>query len=481
MDGPISASIGRVIPDRQRQTGAHAIANACLELARLAFAGTVILAPFRMRDLLVARPMLPVYHDYTDLLLFASDLFLLATLTFWVLGRLLQPRRFSAGPRFLSLPLFGIVVVSALSTLSSVDPVISGYRVVRLMLVTVFYAYVVNEVTLAQLGLPVAAQIALQSVVGIAQALQQHSLGLGGLQELVLDPAWSGVSVIVTDGVRSLRAYGLTDHPNILGGCLAFGLLLLGTWYVRPAALRAWWQPLVTAVFLMGALGLALTFSRSAWLAFASGLGLALVLLAITRQREPLAHWFSLGAAAALLLVPFLWHSLPYLGVRLNANDAFAQVALEERSLSERDYLLKGNLQLWSEHALFGVGIGASPQAEWLRFPDPNEFGADYQPVHIVLLEVATEIGIFGGLVWLIVMLTPWLALFWNRKRLTWSPALIGLSGVLLAVTVVGLFDYYTWLLAPGQLWQWLIWGAWSGLYAESFNTVRPATGALDG
>lgn len=462
-------------PALRERSAAQALARVLLGLARVTFAGTVVLIPFRMRNLLVARPMPPVYHDYTDLLLFASDLFLLATLAFWLPGRLLEPRRFHAGPRFIALPLLGIIAVSALSTLSSVDPVISGYHVVRLLLLTAFYAYVVNEVTLAQLAVPVAAQILIQSVVGIAQVLQQHSLGLPNVQELALDPAWSGVSVIVAGGVRYMRAYGLTDHPNILGGSLAFGLLVLATWYT---GVPARWQSLVTAVLMVGALGLLLTFSRSAWLALGCGAVLSLALFWMTRQREPLARWLGAGGAAVILLVPFVWHSLPFLGVRLNANDAFAQVALEERSLSERDYLLQGTLALWSEHPLFGVGVGASPQAERLAFPDPNEFGADYQPVHIVLLEVATETGTVGGVLWLTVMVAPWLALFRNRRRLTWSPALIGSSGALLAVTTAGLFDYYPWLLAPGQLWQWLILGAWGGLYAKSLNTVHPAIGA---
>ena len=47
------------------------------------------------------------------------------------------------------------------------------------------------------------------------------------LGELVLDPRQNGVSVVATSGTeRLLRAYGLTDHPNILGGLLVFGLLL---------------------------------------------------------------------------------------------------------------------------------------------------------------------------------------------------------------------------------------------------------------
>ncbi len=57
-----------------------------------------------------------------------------------------------------------------------------------------------------------------------------------------------------------------------------------------------------------------------------------------------------------------------------------------------------------------------------------------------------------------------------KRRQLNFSPALIGISGVLLAVTVVGFFDYYTWLLAPGRLWQWLVWGVWAMTYSRSFG-----------
>jgi hypothetical protein len=38
----------------------------------------------------------------------------------------------------------------------------------------------------------------------------------------------------------------------------------------------------------------------------------------------------------------------------------------------------------------------------------------------------------------------------------------------LAAVTVVSLLDYYSWLLAPGRLWQWLIWGLWAVVYQSS-------------
>jgi hypothetical protein len=39
---------------------------------------------------------------------------------------------------------------------------------------------------------------------------------------------------------------------------------------------------------------------------------------------------------------------------------------------------------------------------------------------------------------------------------------------MLLAVTVVGFFDYYTWLTTPGRIWQWLAWGMFAAAMQAS-------------
>jgi O-antigen ligase len=297
--------------------------------------------------------------------------------------------------------------------------------------------------------------------------MREHSVGLPMLQELNLDPAWSGVSIVWAEGVRSLRAYGLTDHPNILGGCLAFGLLLLAAWFAES---ETRWHAAAAGLFALGAVGLLLTFSRAAWLAFAAGISFGAILFWRTKQRDAITRWLNLAGASAIILLPFVFQYGAYLGVRLDRGDAFNQVAIETRSLVERDQLAQAASQIFSEHALLGVGIGALPRAEQVRYPDFSAFNAYYQPAHFVLLDVAAETGIFGALFYLVAMLAPWLALWWNRKRLVFSPALVGMSGVLLAVTLVGFFDYYTWLLAPGRLWQWLTWGTWGALYSQSFG-----------
>jgi O-antigen ligase len=109
---------------------------------------------------------------------------------------------------------------------------------------------------------------------------------------------------------------------------------------------------------------------------------------------------------------------------------------------------------------LLGVGAGTLPKAIKNGWPD---FAYDYQPAHFALLTVAAETGIVGGMMYGALMVVPFVLLWWRRRELT--PELIGVSGALLAVTVIGLFDYYTWSLAPGRIWFWLVLGLWAGAY----------------
>ncbi len=428
--------------------------------AYFTFAATIVLAPFRFRFVLVSRPVPLVYGDFTDFLVFASDIFLIATLALWFFSLMVSPRQLEVGPSFLSIPILGILVTSLFSSLSSVDSALSLYHLIRLLLLAGLYLYVINEIkSLSQVAFPVALQILIQSIVGVAQYLGQRSLGLISLGELDLDPAWSGVSVVWAEGVRSLRAYGLSDHPNILGGSLAFGLLLLVGWYINA---KTKWYPLVSSVFALGAVALFLTFSRTAWLALLVGMGLFAEGLRRTRDQALLYKWLGLMAAGLIIVLPFVWQNAGFLGVRLNVGDSFTQITLEQRSIIERRELNAAANEIFVANALSGVGLGAFPIALSDEKPDVPY---DYQPPHFALLEVAAETGIFGALFYFLAMVAPWLAVWLNRDRLELTPTFLGTSAVLAAITIVGFFDYYTWLLAPGRIWQWLIWGLWASEY----------------
>ena len=115
--------------------------------------------------------------------------------------------------------------------------------------------------SLEVLFLASALQLFIQAGVAIGQSFRQSSLGLQSIGELLLDPSWKGISIVSTGTARFLRAYGLTDHPNILGGCLAFSLILLFGWYLAARVGKT----ILAALVLSGLLGLLFTYSRSAW------------------------------------------------------------------------------------------------------------------------------------------------------------------------------------------------------------------------
>ena len=398
-----------------------------------------------------------------DGLLFLSDIFLLLALAAWAGSLAFRPRRLLSGPLFLTVPLTGLVLLGFTSSFFSLDPLLSLYSALRLAFLLALYFFLVNEVSsFTWIVWSVAGQALLQAVVGIAQAARQHSLGWQALGEYELDPAWNGVSIVLADGLRLLRAYGLSDHPNILGGCLAFALLMVFVWYLGDKTKGA---VLWAAAFMTGALALLLTFSRSAWMAMLAGLLFIGFILLRERKTAQLANAGFLLSAGMIILAPFLWANAAALGVRLNGSDSFSQIKVENRSLDERAMLNAAAGEIFSSHALTGVGLGAAPLALLEARPD---FPFNFQPPHNALLEAAEETGIFGAAFYFLLLVLPWLALWLSRHTRTFSPELLMSSASLLAVTVVGFFDYYPWLLAPGRFWQWLVWGLWAGAYSSA-------------
>ena len=432
-------------------------------MARLGFGLTLVLIPFRLRLDFLPRPFPPIYADYTDFLLFASDITLLVALASWLISLTLESRRLYLGPLYLTVPIAGLTSIGLLSAFFSIDPSLSLYHSIRLVILLGMYLYVVNEIrSVRQIIFPIAGMLFVQSVVGIIQALSQGSLGLQSLGELPLNPNWNGVSIVWAEGIRSLRAYGLTDHPNILGGCLAFGMILLAGWYIDPGSK---WRPAISGIFSLSALALLYTFSRSAWLALLGGIGSIVILLILSKQKTTIRILFGLLAVSLILLVPFVWQNAGFLGVRFNWHGSFRSAPQENQSIGERILLNRAANEIFTEHALIGVGLGVFPRALQAKYP---EFSLNYQPPHMTLLDVAAEIGIFGALFYAIAMIAPWLALWSNRKKAIFSPELLSVIALLIAVSIVGFFDYYTWLLAPGRLWQWLAWGLWGSVYVVS-------------
>ena len=84
------------------------------------------------------------------------------------------------------------------------------------------------------------------------------------------------------------------------------------------------------------------------------------------------------------------------------------------------------------------------------------------QPVHNVPLLLMAETGVAGGLVWLWLMVSPIILAWrpWRAGRLgLWA---LGLAATLVTLSVIDLFDFYSWGWPQGRLLRWLTWGLWS-------------------
>lgn len=453
----------------------HNISEKLNFTARLTFGIAIILIPLRLQIVLVSRPVPLIFTGYTDFSLFAVDGALLLMFGFWLISLLFSPRKLALGPRHIWIPLLGLTLAGWLSTMTSIDPLLSIYHAIRFAALFWFYVYIVNEIhSKIILIIPLGIQIIVQSIVGLAQFIHQHSVNLHSLGESFINPALPGTSVVVANGVRLLRAYGLTEHPNILGGCLTFGLLILLAAYLYGIQRL----PLL-AVFPLGLTTLLVTFSRSAWVAFLVGV-VVIVAGAFTKRRwESLRHLPVLVLLSLFLLAPFLLLYSKFFGTRLNVDSSFTTPSAEEQAIGERLILVNSYLPIFLAHPWLGVGLGAAPLAMQVYYP---AYSLGYQPPHVALFDVAVETGILGALSYFVLMASPLVEFFRHRDAILSSPAAMAVLALLLGITVVGFFDYYTWLSIPGRMWQWLAWGLWAVALAQSpfllqFQKSIPAEG----
>lgn len=441
-------------------------------LAWFAFSVLIVISPFRARIELIARPTPPVYGDFTDILLLWSDVAVLLTLGLWLAGLLVRRRSLTVGPRFLAWPIAAFLAVAWLDVPFALDVQLAAYNAIRLLILAVLGLYVVNEIgQLRRVWIPIAVMVGSQAVVAIGQVLGQHSLGLAGLGEWLLAPSL-GVSVVTTiEGTRVLRGYGLADHPNILGGILAVGLVLLVA--ARPWQLGRGWrirlELVASCAVALGAVALLLTFSRGAWLALIVSLAVVGSMLVISRARAALRRLLIAGVVGAVVVSPVALAFLPVLAAR---TETIGQIPTEVRSINERAATVDLTVQLLDRHPITGVGLGGLPLAQHALDP---AFGYDYQPASFVVLDAAAETGIAGGLFYLVIVAAPWLALWRARRR--WTADLAAASGALAAITVVGFVDYYTWTYSAGRIWAWLVLGVWAAMYRAAMTGLVRCSG----
>lgn len=257
------------------------------------------------------------------------------------------------------------------------------------------YLYVVNE--RPPLFAIIVTVIILQSAVAVGQFMAQHDLGLALLGEPPLDPQLAGVSVVMRGAARWLRGYGLTNHPNTLAGTLVPMLLLLPIVARDLASTR---RRLVLLVFALGSAALFATLARWAAICFALGLGLNLAPWVVDGVRR--RGWKSAPLARSIVLASALTVGLMFAiyGDAVIGRAVGLETPVESRSLWERERDTQIALHLLADRPLLGVGLG-----RYLDHAPALDPWAE--TVHNIPLLLGAELGLFGLLLWPVLLVGP--------------------------------------------------------------------------
>ncbi len=426
-------------------------------LSQILFGVAVFAAPLRWRIVLIERPIPPIYGDFTHILLPASTL---AAFLAVCLHRVSHSP--PALPSHLSTayaPMVGLGLTMLISSATALDPLLAFAQMAQWVILASAGLYFMRQPHSAHtLIIALSLFVVSQSLIGIAQVWQQHSLGLQALGEWELDPQVRGVSVILLGQSRFLRAYGLADHPNTLAGALALALLVITFSPTKQARL------LQIVTIALGLTTLYLTFSRAAWLAWVMGLAAGLGLLIWRRQRFALRRLATTHAATLAILIPILITTLPAFTTRLDTSSSLSNAAGQ----LERAYLNQAAWPILRQHLGLGLGMSSIPQALQIAYP---KFPLDYQPPHLVPLVIALELGVLGLVIYVTVMLKMLRRAYQQFSGSTANALTHGsIMPIMLIVVLIsiGLFDYYPWQSGWGRLWHGITWGLCLNLCSKS-------------
>jgi O-antigen ligase len=381
----------------------------------------------------------------------------------WALARLLErPRRaWRWGPAHMSLPLLALSGWVLIRTWPVHVQHIAAITLVSVLVYLGTYLYVLQEWPERWCVVLIALWLALQGSIAVVQFLRQGSVGLSWLGEGWLDPEGQGVSVIEAGGRRWLRAYGLTAHPNVLGGYLGMSLLVcLGA--IHSLSPRGRW--LLWAAIGAGALGFFFSFSRAAWLGTAAGLAY----LAWVRRPWRAVDWRSRRVQRTLLIVgALLVAGIAVLGMAFGelVSARFLRLSspLEATSIRER---LEDYGQAWGlirAVPLKGVGSGYYIAALWAGVGEDRPPG--FRKVHNTYLLAAAELGVGGLLLWMWVLLAPPVVLAWRARRPDGFAQGAGWAAACVGALVLCLFDSY--LYVPSTWWAALYMALLAGAWAR--------------
>jgi len=281
------------------------------------------------------------------------------------------------------------------------------------------------------------------AVLGIALFVIPETLAERLLSSLrvVGYPSGGVLQYIESNPELGQRAIGTSVNPNAFGGLLAIvGALVAPQIIAARPVFGPRWRWVWVGAFLVTALCLILTFSRTAML----GLALGIFCAALVSPRYRI--WAGLLILGGVLLVLLPW-TQEYVS-RFVEGAQGADLATQMRFGEYKDALI-----LLGRYPWIGVGFAGAPDIDI------------YLGVSNAYLSIAQQTGFIGLALFLLILVVVFVWAFDRRRDERGDPQLealyLGLHAALIAVLTVGIGDHYFVNLdfQPAQTLFWMIVG----------------------
>lgn len=338
------------------------------------------------------------------------------------------------------------VLWSGASVIFSVKSALSYYHFIRLIEATALMSMVlVLEIPFKRIAFIWIFSALTQSIFAIWQWFVQYVPANKWLGLAYHYPTVGGNIILETSSERWLRAYGSLPHPNILGGFLALAIILILYFSFKAQNRTERLFVLISLVFIYPALFF--TFSRSAWLGLLVSLFLMGLWLFNQQKQLEKKIFFKVIFLIILLSTILAFNFWQPIVTRLQGKEP-----LEVNSIQLRYTFNEQAIQVIKDHPLTGSGIGAYTYGVY-ETVNGSWPGYYYQPVHNIYLLVFAELGVFGFIIFGLILLLFVYNLMKSASTIEKATSFLLLTIIL----IVGLFDHYFWTMYFGVLIMFIV------------------------
>lgn len=403
-------------------------------LAKYSFYLWLLAWPWQTKWILSPSP-----SNYLEISIFLSWIFLIIPLSVWGYPAVKNDYWRFGKNKLRPLWWWGLIILEAaflFSIPASLNVYLAIYRYVILIIaVLIFYLLKNSDIKKEEFSRFFIGGLIAPASLAIWQFFSQSTFSSKWLGLASHPVATLGTSVIESNGLRYLRAYGSFDHPNVLGGVMALMSAYL-LYVVLASRDNKKYNLFYLTAFILFYSALLLSFSRSALLAFWVSAPFIFIHFLKTSGKRVAAYVLIIAVISCL--IGFSYRDLFF--TRLSSGGR-----LESKSIQERASYIEESISLIKKNPLWGVGAGNYVAAREKADNDSHALWF-YQPVHNYWLLAWAEVGILG----LLGVFIFWLSCFFASapKRL-WP--------LILAFAIISVFDHWLWTSAAGAVFIFMV------------------------